>query len=400
MRFEVFGVQGIPEVGEDDDIAALIVDALSRTDEALHDGDIVVVTSKIVSKAEGRVIAAADREAAIDAEAVRTVADWVTPRGRTRVVETRHGLVLAAAGVDASNVEAGHVVLLPVDPNESARRIRSGLADAAGANIGVIITDTAGRVWRQGVTDIAIGAAGVRVLDDLRGQVDEYGNELGVTMVAVADELAAASELVRGKLAGVPAAVVRGMSHLVTADGTDGAGAAQLIRPSAEDRFRLGTPEAMRAAVLKRRDVSEFRPDPVDPAIVHPAIGAAKTGPAMDGPADLHFVLVESATARKAVVDSLERSAQAAADVVDRAPGLIAVYGTGNSPMTAAAGVENMLIALAAEGIGSTWLTVSQPLGLDVSRGMQALGIVAYGHPHDSIEPAPAHEPVKEITHV
>ncbi|NEA04747.1 coenzyme F420-0:L-glutamate ligase, partial [Streptomyces sp. SID10116] len=205
--YNVWAVPGLPEVRQGDDLAKLIAAA----EPGLADGDVVLVTSKIVSKAEGRIVEAADRDAAIDAETVRVVAR----RGTLRIVENRQGLVMAAAGVDASNTPAGTVLLLPVDPDASARAVREGLRDALGVDVGVIVTDTFGRPWRAGLTDVAIGAAGVRVLDDLRGSEDAYGNPLGATVVATADELAAAGDLVKGKAAGLPVAVVRGLSRTV-----------------------------------------------------------------------------------------------------------------------------------------------------------------------------------------
>lgn len=206
--FRVWALGGIPEVRAGDDLAKLIAGA----EPGLVDGDVLLVTSKIVSKAEGRIVEAADREAAIDAETVRVVAR----RGTLRIVENRQGLVMAAAGVDASNTPAGTVLLLPEDPDASARAIRDGLRDALGVEIGVVVTDTFGRPWRNGLTDVAIGAAGVRVLDDLRGGTDAYGNPLSATVVATADELAAAGDLVKGKAAGLPVAVVRGLPHVVS----------------------------------------------------------------------------------------------------------------------------------------------------------------------------------------
>ncbi|MDP9397575.1 MAG: coenzyme F420-0:L-glutamate ligase, partial [Actinomycetota bacterium] len=247
MRYEVEGVAGLPEVRPGDDLAALVVGAAS----GLRDGDVVVVTSKVVSKAEGRVLQAADREAAIDAETVRLVAR----RGATRIVETRHGLVLAAAGVDASNTPPGTVLLLPEDPDASARRLRAGLRGRLGVTVAVVVTDTFGRPWRNGLVDVAIGLAGLAPLEDLRGQIDPHGHRLDATVTAVADELASAAELVKGKLAGAPVAVVRGLGYLVTAD--DGPGAAPLVRRAADDLFRLGTAEAVRegrrTALAERR---------------------------------------------------------------------------------------------------------------------------------------------------
>src|SRR5690606_19524111 len=227
----------------------------------LRDGDIVVVTSKIVSKAEGRIRVASERAEAIAEETERVVAR----RGDTVIAQTRHGLVMAAAGVDASNTESGTVLLLPEDPDASARRIRAGLRERLGVHVGVIVSDTFGRPWRIGLTDVAIGAAGVRPLDDYRGRTDPYGNPLAVTVTALADEIAAAAELVKGKLAGVPVAVVRGLSSLVTTE--DGPGARSLIRPAEEDLFRWGS----RDVVFARRTIRRFTSDPVDGDLVRQA---------------------------------------------------------------------------------------------------------------------------------
>lgn len=238
MTFSVFPVPGIPEVTAGDDLATLIGDALPP----LEDGDILAITSKIVSKAEGRQVQAADREDAITAETVRVVATREHANGVTRIVENRQGLVLAAAGVDASNTPDGVVLLLPEDPDASARAIAERLRERFGVRIGVLITDTLGRPWREGQTDLAIGAAGIQVLDDLRGTADTNGRRLDVTVAAVADEIAGAADLVKGKTRGVPVAVVRGLGHLVT--GLDAPGARAIIRPPDADLFRLGTREA------------------------------------------------------------------------------------------------------------------------------------------------------------
>ncbi|GAA2526507.1 coenzyme F420-0:L-glutamate ligase [Rarobacter incanus] len=224
----------------------------------LRDGDVVVIASKVVSKAEGRVVAAVDREQAITDETVRVVATRAHGAGLTRIVENRLGLVMAAAGVDASNTPAGTVLLLPVDPDASARGIRARLRELTGARVGVIIADTSGRAWRQGVTDMAIGAAGVTVLDDLRGGVDREGRVLSATVVAVADELAGASELVRGKACGVPVAVIRGAASWTTHH--DGGGARAIVRPAADDMFRLGSDEAYRRGYEAGRAAAERDP--------------------------------------------------------------------------------------------------------------------------------------------
>jgi coenzyme F420-0:L-glutamate ligase/coenzyme F420-1:gamma-L-glutamate ligase len=235
---------GVPEIQPGDDLAVLLITlfAGAAPGRGLVDDDIVVVTSKIVSKAEGRIVAATDREQAITDETVRVVATREYPGGVTRIVENRLGLVMAAAGVDASNTAAGTVLLLPLDPDASARRLRSGLQERFGVRVAVVITDTAGRPWRLGQTDIAIGAAGLVVLDDLRGTTDAYGRTLEATMAAVSDEVAAAAELVKGKATGRPIAVVRGLGHLVTDE--DGPGARSLVRTGPDDMFATGSAEA------------------------------------------------------------------------------------------------------------------------------------------------------------
>ncbi|MEC5176304.1 coenzyme F420-0:L-glutamate ligase/coenzyme F420-1:gamma-L-glutamate ligase [Cryobacterium sp. MP_M5] len=248
----IFVLAGIGEVRAGDDLAALILAAAESPDAGLADGDILAVTSKIVSKAEGRQVAATDREQAITDETVRVVATRVYPGGVTRIVENRQGLVMAAAGVDASNTPDDTVLLLPVDPDASARALCATLRARTGLRLGVLITDTVGRPWREGQTDIAIGAAGVAVLDDLRGTTDASGRQLDVTVAAVADEIAGAADLVKGKTSGNPVAVVRGLGRLVdarvpgdTAVRDAARGASALLRPSENDMFRLGTAEAL-----------------------------------------------------------------------------------------------------------------------------------------------------------
>ncbi len=232
---------GAPEVRPGDDLVTLLLPLVD-----LADGDVVVVTSKVVSKSEGRLIPGLDRDAAIADEMVRVVAR----RGPTTIVRTRHGLTLAAAGVDTSNVEVGTLALLPVDPDASAARLRASLADRAGTNVGVVVTDTAGRAWREGQTDIAIGAAGLVVLDDHAGQVDAHGNPLAVTAPAVADEIAGLAELASGKLGARPFTVVRGLPHLVLPVGDDGPGARALVRAEEADLFGYGAREAVVRALL------------------------------------------------------------------------------------------------------------------------------------------------------
>jgi coenzyme F420-0:L-glutamate ligase len=238
----VLAPDGVPEIGAGDDLADLLVAALAP--EQVLDGDVLVVTSKVVSKAEGRVVSG-EREAWITRETLRLVA----VRGATRIVRNRLGLTMAAAGIDASNVAAGSVVLLPEDPDASARALRAAVRERTGANVGVIVTDTAGRAWREGQTDIAIGAAGLVVLESFAGRVDAHGNELAVTAPAVADEIAAAVELAQGKLGARPCALVRGRADLVLPVGEDGPGAAALIRPEGTDLFGYGAREAVLRAI-------------------------------------------------------------------------------------------------------------------------------------------------------
>lgn len=247
---------GVPEVTAGDDVAGLLLAALDDGGHGLLDGDILVVSSKILSKAGGLRAAASRREELVLAEATRVVAERDTPGGITRVVESHAGPVLAAAGIDASNVgdldDASTVLLLPRDPDARARELRDALMARRGpARIGVVVSDTAGRPWRVGQVDIAIGAAGLNVLDDLRGGVDADGRPLAVTARAVGDEIAAAADLVKEKSAGVPAALIRGLDRHVDRDGegATGGGARGLVRTGPGDWFALGHREAVRAAL-------------------------------------------------------------------------------------------------------------------------------------------------------
>ncbi|HWK19161.1 MAG TPA: coenzyme F420-0:L-glutamate ligase [Microbacteriaceae bacterium] len=241
--FSVTGLLGIPEIRPGDDLGALLARAYVAHGPA--DGDILVVTSKVVSKAEGRIVEATERDVVVDAETVRVVATVEHAGGRTRIVENPQGLILAAAGVDASNAADGEVLLLPIDPDASARALAAVIRAETGARVGVVLSDTLGRAWRVGQIDQAIGAAGVRVVDDLRGSTDSGGRVLEATIAALGDEIASAAELVKGKTSGIPVAVVRGLGRLVT-DSLEEQTAAELQRPAREDLFRLGAAEAWR----------------------------------------------------------------------------------------------------------------------------------------------------------
>jgi coenzyme F420-0:L-glutamate ligase/coenzyme F420-1:gamma-L-glutamate ligase len=333
-------VTGIGDVTPGADLAALITAAAPW----LADGDVVVVTSKVVSKAEGRLVPVPpepgpDRDAARDRAIAGETARVVARRGPMRIVQTHHGLVLAAAGVDESNVDRSHLVLLPADPDASADALRARIRNLLGVDVAVIVSDTMGRPWRIGQTDVAIGAAGIGAVRDHRGEPDAYGNILDVTQVAVVDELAAAADLVKGKAAQVPVAVIRGFRSSAPAEG----GARALVRAGPEDMFALGTAEA-RAEGLRS---AATLPDDV-------ALGDA----------DLPPGAVEHALS---TVDTKVDVLSASGKRVTLRPG-----GDPRRPARAGADIHRLRAALAAAGLASTWTdTGDEPFGT-ITVGMPA----------------------------
>ncbi|HEY3923196.1 MAG TPA: coenzyme F420-0:L-glutamate ligase [Acidothermaceae bacterium] len=366
MTLEILAVQGIPEVVVGDSLAELIV----AHAPSLLDGDVLVVTSKVVSKAEGQVVDG-DRELAIDAETVRVVAR----RGDTRIVATRHGFVMAAAGVDASNVTKGEVVVLPVDSDASARLIRDGVRTLTGANVGVVVSDTFGRPWRVGVTDAAVGFAGLEGFDDLRGTVDPYGNDLRVTLTCTVDELAAAADLVKGKTNGVPVAIVRGLAIVLPPESPDVQGISGVVRPIDEDLFSLGTRDVLPARV----DAVEFTGAPVDAERVTRALQAASLAAHPSGWHSLRFTVLPA-------IDFASMPAFADADVLASAATVIVPHlddeTTARDLLASGAAIENVLVALAIEQLGSCWIW---PSAAD-AEGLPdyPLGIIAVGQPATS----------------
>ncbi len=431
-ELRILPIRGLPEFRPGDDLLGALVAAAPW----LVDGDIVVVTSKVVSKVEGRLVTVPTdpqgrdtaRRKLVAAEARRVLARY----RRTLITQNSLGLVQAASGVDASNVEPHEVALLPVDPDASAARLRAGLATALGVDVAVVITDTMSRAWRVGQTDAAIGAAGLGVLHRYAGTLDRNGNELLMTEVAVADEVAAAADLVKGKLTGVPVAVLRGLSR-----GADGSTAADLIRPLAEDLFRLGTAEAIgqgRAeAVLLRRSVRSFRPDPVDPGVLRRAVGVALRAPAPHHSRPVRFVWLADRAVRRRLLDAMgqvwradlpgdgltgehvERRVQRGSVLYDAPELLVPVAvpdGAHRYPdvrrraaeetmftVAAGAAVQALLVALAAEGVGSCWVgsTLFCPdlvrAELSLPPDWRPLGAIAVGHPVEPLTPRPPGDP-------
>jgi coenzyme F420-0:L-glutamate ligase/coenzyme F420-1:gamma-L-glutamate ligase len=417
---EILPVLGLPEFRPGDDLSAAVAAAAPW----LRDGDVLVVTSKVVSKCEGRLVdAPVDAEARdtlrrklVDAEAVRVLAR----KGRTLITENKLGVVQAASGVDGSNVDAAELALLPVDPDASAAALRAGLRERLGVNVGVVITDTMGRAWRNGQTDAAVGAAGLPVLHGYAGAVDRHGNELIVTEIAIADEIAAAADLVKGKLTAIPVAVVRGLAL-----SDDGSTARQLVRSGTEDLFWLGTAEAVelgrQQAQLLRRSVRQFAEEPVPPQLIEAAVAEALTAPAPHHTRPVRFVWLQTPTLRGRLLDRMRDKWRAdlssdgkPADAVERrvargqilydAPEVVipmlvpdgahdypdaARNDAEHTMFTVAVGaaVQALLVALAVRGVGSCWIgstifaadLVRDELGLPAD--WEPLGAIAIGYP-------------------
>jgi coenzyme F420-0:L-glutamate ligase/coenzyme F420-1:gamma-L-glutamate ligase len=427
---EILPVTGLPEFRPGDDLAAAIAAAAPW----LRDGDVLVVTSKAFSKVEGRLVPVdpATRDAArremVESEAVRVVARFAN----FLITENALGIVQAASGIDASNVAGDEIALLPVDPDGSAAALRAALRATLGVEVAVVVTDTMGRAWRLGQTDAAIGAAGLEVLHRYAGTVDGQGNELAVTEVAIADEVASAADLVKGKLGGIPAAVLRGLSIV-----DDGSTAHDLVRPVAQDLFRLGANEAIeqgrREAVLLRRSVRSFTADPVDPAALRRAVSAALTAPAPHHTHPVRFVWLRNRPLRAKLLDEMRDSWRsdlrgdeftptqidrrvARGDLLYGATEIVLPFlvpdgmhtysderrnACERTMFTVAAGgaVQGLLVALAAEGLGSCWVSSTIFAAdvvtsvLDLPAGWAPLGAVAVGHPADGpLEVRPGRE--------
>jgi coenzyme F420-0:L-glutamate ligase/coenzyme F420-1:gamma-L-glutamate ligase len=427
---EILPVTGLPEFRPGDDLGAAVAAAAPW----LRDGDVVVVTSKVVSKCEGRLVPAPRddegrdqlRRKLVDDEAVRVLAR----KGRTLITENRLGLIQAAAGVDGSNVGRDELALLPVNPDASAAGLRSELCERLGVTVAVVITDTMGRAWRNGQIDAAVGTAGLAVLHNYLGAVDRHGNELLVTEIAIADEVAAAADLVKGKLTALPVAVVRGLpGHVVTDDGST---ARQLLRPGPEDLFWLGTAEALelgrQQAQLLRRSVRRFSDEPVPPELVEAAVAEALTAPAPHHTRPVRFVWLQTQATRTRLLDRMKDKWREdlagdgkSADSVERrvargqilydAPEVVIPFmvpdgahaypdagrtDAEHTMFTVAVGaaVQALLVALAVRGLGSCWIG-STIFAADLVRAelklptdWEPLGAIAIGYAFEASGPS------------
>jgi dehydro coenzyme F420 reductase / coenzyme F420-0:L-glutamate ligase / coenzyme F420-1:gamma-L-glutamate ligase len=407
VTIEVVPVEGVPEVRPGDDLGEILSAALVPV--GVRDGDVIAVTQKVVSKSEGRVVTEGEggREVWVERESRRIVAR----RGDLVIAETRHGFVCANAGVDASNVEAGFLTLLPEDPDASAERLRADLSERLHADLAVVITDTFGRAWRRGVVNVAIGCAGIASLVDLRGTGDHLGRELEATIVALADEVAAASGLTMGKAERVPAAVVRGVRH-------DGASVpvTELVRPPEEDLFR----SSPLLSISERRTIRAFGDGRVPREVVEEAVRAACTAPAPHHTRPWSFTALWSPAAKRRLLgaiaqawradlrgdgtpeDTIERRVARSDAVLGAAPVLIVPWVRYERAhpypdaerahaeqemflLSGGAAIQNLLLALHAQGYASCWISSTlfcqqeSRAALGMSEGWFALGTVAAG---------------------
>ena len=402
----VVPLRGLPEVRPGDDLARLLLDGLDASGERLEDGDVVAVTSKVVAKAEGRTVplpadpAERDRVRAetVAAETVRVVAR----RGSMVIAETRHGLVGANALVDASNTGGDVLVLLPADPDASAARLRAALVAATGADVAVVVTDTLGRPWRAGHADVAVGLAGMGAIEDYRGRPDGDGRLLEVTEMAVADEVAAAADLVKGKVTRTPAALLRGVPRPA------GHGRARdLVRPASADLFRTASGPEDLLAFVAGGPPARLLPDPVDPAAIEGAVLAAAATPFPRGARPFRVVHAASPAARErclAVERPPDRPGEGEAPVL-----LVPCLGLPDGPaapraaeadagelLAAGGAVRTLLLGLHAQGLAGAFTASSRSSreaaasALGLPAGWLALGTVAAGHPDRAGVPAPA----------
>jgi coenzyme F420-0:L-glutamate ligase/coenzyme F420-1:gamma-L-glutamate ligase len=411
MTVEILPIEGIPEVEPGSDLADMIAVASAGCGLSFREGDVVAVTQKVVSKAEGRVVAEGPggKGAWVDRETRRVVAR----RGDLVIAETRHGFVCANAGVDASNVAEGFLTLLPEDADLSAERIRKDLTRITGVDVAVIITDTFGRPWREGLVNVAIGCSGLPAVVDLRGTKDTSGRVLESTVVALADEAAAASGLVMGKAEGVPAAIVRGLAMNAPA-----LPASALVRVPAEDLFRESPLQALHA----RRSIRQFGPGEVDPSAVREAIAAACTAPAPHHTRPWLFVALHASPLRTRLLDAMAAAWRAdleadgtSDEVIDRrlqrsdallreAPMLVIPFvrlaGAHSYPdaerteaeremflLSGGAAIQNLMLALHAQGLASCWVSSTLFCKEETREALQLekewipLGSVAVGPP-------------------